>query len=138
MVAKKREEQEPAIKPDNIAILKLNISCEPNIIKQIIGIKVVIEVKILRVNVDFILSFITSFNSSFFFIFFLLFFTSLILSNVTIVSFIEYPIIDKIAAINKVETSSLNILPTITVINTSCTNATIALIANENDKRNDI
>ena len=88
--------------------MKFIISCDPSTIKAITGIIVVILVIILLTTVWFKLRLTVSLRSCL--VIFLVSFSfkfSRIRSNATIVSLIEYPIIDKIAAINIDDTSKL-------------------------------
>ena len=114
--------------------MKFKISCEPKIINEITGNNVVIDVIIHLVNTLDKLSLTTSFKSFTLVTFLrpLLFIVSRILSKTTIVSFIEYPIIDKIAAINTEDISNCNKLNTKITNKLSCNKAIIVPTAFEN------
>ena len=93
----------PAIKPINTAILNVNIEFKFTINNVMIDINVVIDVHIFLMIVsldDIFTIFSISFSSSFFLFLYFNFLVFLILSNTTIVSFIEYPIIVSNAATN--------------------------------------
>lgn len=109
-------------------IVQLNVlkDAPPNINNANIENNVVIDVNNDLQKTWLILKSIISMKSILFFSFASF---SLILSNTTIVSFIEYPNIVKIAAINGVSISKPNKHTIPIVINTSCNNAIIAATA---------